>query len=474
MRHPSSSTRLRIAALILLVALMTPGCGSGSAKLSSNPSHEWTWTAGSDSWNQSGVYGSEGSSSPNNSPGARELASGWSDSNGDLWIFGGDIAITGVGIASVGNDLWKYSVANGDWTWMGGSEVPNQPGVYGTIRLASASNMPGAREAATSWRDSFGNFWLFGGIAYDSIGANAADMNDLWEFNPANGTWTWIVGSNLNSLSAAAKGIYGTQGIPSSSNSPGARDSSNAWTDSAGNLWLFGGFGYDSVGNIGALNDLWSFNPATKIWTWVSGSNTAFAPGVYGSIGVAASSNVPQARERAVGWIDSNGNLWLFGGIGWNSSAAGMLNDLWEFSIATNTWTWLSGSSTFDANGVYGTQGVAAPSNVPGARERAIGWGDDNGDFWMYGGLMNGGSQFSDLWEYSVQSNMWTWVGGSTSTDLAAVYGTRGLGSESNFPGSRSDATGWTDTADGFWLFGGQQQDTNGNGLLNDLWLYHP
>ena len=35
--------------------------------------------------------------------------------------------------------------------------------------------------------------------------------------------------------------------------------------------------------------------------------------------------------------------------------------------VSANEWTWISGSST-DQMGVYGTQGIAAPSNVPGAR----------------------------------------------------------------------------------------------------------
>ena len=38
------------------------------------------------------------------------------------------------------------------------------------------------------------------------------------------------------------------------------------------------------------------------------------------------------------------------------------------------------------ALGVYGTQGVAAASNMPGARWRAVGWTDSNGDFWLFAG----------------------------------------------------------------------------------------
>jgi len=40
-------------------------------------------------------------------------------------------------------------------------------------------------------------------------------------------------------------------------------------TDPAGNVWLFGGQGYDSAGKVGLLNDLWQYNPTTKQWTWI-------------------------------------------------------------------------------------------------------------------------------------------------------------------------------------------------------------
>ena len=56
----------------------------------------------------------------------------------------------------------------------------------------------------------------------------------------------------------------------------------------------------------------------------------------------------------------------------------------------------------------------------------------------------------------------------------AGVYGTQGIASVSNTPGARSDAVSWTDNAGDLWLFGGRQQDSNGDGMLNDLWRYQP
>ena len=48
-------------------------------------------------------------------------------------------------------------------------------------------------------------------------------------------------------------------------------------------------------------------------------------------------------------------------------------------SIVPGQWTWASGSkqaSGGEVFGVYGTRGVAAPENVPGARSWAVSWTD--------------------------------------------------------------------------------------------------
>ena len=50
----------------------------------------WTWMSGSDSSDQSGIYGVKGVSSPSNVPGARDGATGWYDSlREEFWLFGG-------------------------------------------------------------------------------------------------------------------------------------------------------------------------------------------------------------------------------------------------------------------------------------------------------------------------------------------------------------------------------------------------
>ena len=70
---------------------------------------------------------------------------------------------------------------------------------------------------------------------------------------------------------------------------PGSRYGGIGWTDASGNLWLFGGDGYDSAATFqtpfqGWLNDLWKYDPSMGNWTWEGGSNLENASGVYGTL----------------------------------------------------------------------------------------------------------------------------------------------------------------------------------------------
>jgi N-acetylneuraminic acid mutarotase len=212
---------------------------------------QWIWESGSQMMNQSGVYGVQGLPAPANVPGGRQFAVGWSDVSGDLWLFGG-AGSDANGHPGWLNDLWKYS--NGQWTWVSGSSVYSQPGVYGVQGTAAAANTPGSRQEALSWTDSSGNFWLFGGNGLDSA-THAGLLNDLWKFN--SGEWTWVSGSHLINQF----GVYGSQGSLAPGNIPGARGLASGWRDANGNLWLFGGYGTAASGSEGNLSDLWMYMP---------------------------------------------------------------------------------------------------------------------------------------------------------------------------------------------------------------------
>lgn len=357
-------------------------------------------------------------------------------------------------------------------TWISGSQNTNQAGIYGTKGIPDANNAPGSRYLSARWTDKNGNLWMFGGYGEDSV-SSIDYLNDLWKYDTTTHQWTWVAGSTTTDQS----GTYGTLGTPSVNNIPGARSGAMKWNDAQGNLWLFGGYGYDSNGNYGYLNDLWKFNPTSQEWTWVNGSNTINQQGNYGTKGAPSAQNIVGARDSAVTWTDFNGKLWLFGGCqGNNGGQCSDINDLWQYNISTNQWTWMGGNNTVQQGGQYGTLGVPSIDNLPTPRDTSTGWVDLNGNFWLFGGynFPTGGSR-NDLWRYNTTTGEWTWMSGSNAAGQIGIYGTKMVESTTNIPGAREDSASWIDANGNFWLFGGDGYDKNGNtGYLNDFWKYNP
>jgi N-acetylneuraminic acid mutarotase len=172
-----------------------------------------------------------------------------------------------------------------------------------------AANIPGSRENAVGWADGAGNLWLFGGSGNDCTTTfpRTGYLNDLWEFDTSTREWTWKGGSGVLSLHPGYPGVYGTLGVPAAGNVPGGRHLAASWTDKSGHFWLFGGYGIDSAGNVGILNDLWEFDPSSIQWTWVGGDGTISPTansngarlGVYGTLGIPAAGNTPGGRAIA-------------------------------------------------------------------------------------------------------------------------------------------------------------------------------
>lgn len=278
--------------------------------------------------------------------------------------------------------LW-YTQAAAQWTWIRGSNTRNLNGVYGVKGEPSFLNDPGSRFASVTWTDPEGDLWLFGGDGYSTLSSTGL-LNDLWKYDRAANTWTWMGGDHIRDQ----HGIYGIKGTASPTNKPGARRAAISWADASGKLWMFGGFGYAAAGPSGSLNDLWSYDRSTNMWTWVSGDHIINEHGIYGTQGIPQAINKPGARSGATAWKDPAGKLWLFGGNGQpESGAQGKLNDIWKYDPNNNQWTWIKGSKFRDLNGVYGSMGIPAMENTPGSREESISWMDANGALWLFGGM---------------------------------------------------------------------------------------
>jgi PKD repeat protein len=274
------------------------------------------------------------------------------------------------------------------------------------------------------------------------------------------GEWTWMKGSN----SAGASASYGTQGVETPTSTPPGLYASTGWTDHQHKFWLFGG--YEITGE--AHSALWKFDPSTNNWTWMKGPNTVNAYGSYGTQGIPDPANYPGARWLGFPkWVDTSGNIWLFGGYGYGANSNGSLADLWKYDIATNEWTFIKGYNTPGHLPTYGVQGIPNPNNQPGSRgETTCSWTDSQNHLWFYGGTTDAGD-CGDLWMYNITTNEWTWMAGDNFAGTMPSYGTQGVFSPTNEPGSRQVYCNWIDSADHLWLFGGGYPTRYG-----DLWEF--
>jgi N-acetylneuraminic acid mutarotase len=390
----------------------------------------WTWMGGSSTvthvqdgnGGMPGIYGEKGVAAASNVPGSRHSSATWIDTSGNLWLFGGlgfDANGTGNGYL---NDLWKFDVLSNEWTWMGGSKTfldtyAGSPGIYASFRSPSSRNVPGGRAEGAFWTDSHGHFWIFGGNGTDERNLPCY-LNDLWQLDTATTEWEWMGGLPFCvEQQGGVPGIYGSLGIPAPTSSPWSISWPATWTDHGGNLWIFGGLGYDPSTTGYYLNDMFEYLPSDGDWMstsfngWSTGGTRLSVNGVRGKF---SPLNIPGERESTARWTDRDGNFWLFGGYGLGNidPLLGPMNDLWEFKPALNEWAWMGGDKSARQEnvgqpGIYGSLGVPSTANLPGGTESAATWTDKDGNLWLFGtrtdsagiqGLLN------DLWEFSLTS----------------------------------------------------------------------
>lgn len=211
-----------------------------------NPeTNEWTWVNGFQSFNISPVYGTKGIFNSNNTPGSRAPYCVWSDNN-NLWLFGGEVKDNFWPFTYSPSDLWEYKISLNQWAWISGSEIKEPITISGPVCHSDKSYYPGTRlENRATWKDKFGNFWMYGGFITDQA---FLQFGDLWVYLVGCNEWARVSDSNyVNTISS-----FGTKGIPSPDVNPGAMGGAAHWTDKDGNFWIFGGKG---------MGDMWKYTP---------------------------------------------------------------------------------------------------------------------------------------------------------------------------------------------------------------------
>jgi len=424
-----------------------------------NPStNMWAWMKGPGIAHNTGNYGVQGVAANTNLPPCRGFGiASWTDTTGNFWMYGGFNNVGGP--YHTFGDLWKFDVASNNWTWMSGSNLPNQLPVYGTQGIPSPANSPGARmESACTWVDDNNHLWLFGGE--DDTGQH----NDLWKYDIATNEWTWMKGSDtLNS-----PGFYGTQGLANTLNTPSARDAYSKWKDRAGNFWMFGGWTHYMpcpIGNAPYYNDMWKYDVGNNEWTWVSGPDFPCDVGTHSPVCLISNANLPVSRmESRSCWIDTAGDFWMFGGLAVDTSItyyAMWLNDMWKYSPVNNTWKLIWSDTIPNQDGNFGIKGITSPCNRPLGRMGAVSWFEPNlNSIFLFGGyqyyIPGSGNLRSAMWRYDLDTTCFVYGPCTVFPSIAFTA--------NNFlcPGTCADFTNLSYNATAYqWNFPGAAPDTS-------------
>lgn len=424
----------------------------------------------------SGNFGVKGVENASNTPPALVYTTTWTDQTGNLYFFGGKTSVNYN--ANEYNTIWKYNISTNMWSWIGGSDQPNINGVYNAIGQENPLNTPSARYGSCTFKDQQGNIFIYGG--YHQTPTKNYYYNDLWKFNPVNGQWTWMKGSQTST-----ENIAGAIGVENSNNLPGTLYSyinnpkPNNWTDKNGNFWIQVNY------------YMWKYTPSSNSWTLmkINGNPPTSQPPVYGTLNVEGSQNFPGFRNSSACWTGNDGNFYLYNGTFGSTSTYGI--DLWKFNTTTNNWVYIkgpgitSGGNSYDFTSYEKIAGLVEDENTPGGTGKfGAQWNDSEGNLWIYGiygkftNEVNNTSYSSvDLWKFNSVQKKWQWINGNENSFFKSYtgdlinYGTLNTENKRNAPGRRLDAMSWTDSTGNLWMFGGQV--TSVNSYYQDLWMYN-
>ena len=352
------------------------------------------------------------------------------------------------------NDLWKYSMSSKSWSMIHNGTGENIQDIPDHRQLAAACSLAetyfvvfgglgtGEKVLNDTWifyaHDSkwytLENFRIKVGASNSSVGSGPAargDMaawcsdeymyvfggfnehtglhHDLWKFSLSTLSWTQTKSSaELPADHEFVKHLT----------YPSGRSGATTWI-SGKKLFMFGGNIMEKnvrskhmmVGNTG---DLWEYDISEDLWSYHIGPRkVCTTAGRYGELGSASALNKPGCRRRAAAWSDMEGNLWMFGGDGIDSSQASLsvfshsklLSDVWYYNLETGMWAWKGGEKSGDQKGKFGKKGQSSDDNLPGSRCESVSWMMEN-YLYLFGGVGHDAygkdGYLNDIWQLDV------------------------------------------------------------------------
>lgn len=155
-----------------------------------------------------------------------------------------------------------------------------------------------------------------------------------------------------------------------------------------GILYMFGGLCYGRF-----ISYFWSYLFGILEWKKFGGSEGVLkCVGRFGQRGVVFKGNYSGCRNGVVFWIDQCGNLWMFGGLGYDNFLVfvfvmlGFLFDFWMYNVFSYQWMWMGGLSREEGRLFFGEKGVVDVRNILGLRESVM-FFFYNYEMWFFGGV---------------------------------------------------------------------------------------
>ena len=291
--------------------------------------------------------------------------------------------------------------------------------------------------------------FAIGGKGYVGLGINffvqGMSLDDFWEYNPANDSWTQKADYGGGKRGGAAGFVIDDMGYVMAGTDEDLAGQNDLWEfDPAANTWTqkadipaegrsfaaafsIGDKGYVSAGNgdvTGPLDDLWEYDPAADTWTqkadFIGGARTSpvgFSINGIGYVGTGFAGG-PQndfysydpltdnwTQKANVGTVKrSEAAAFVVNGYGYVCSGAksnGLSHDLLRYDPLADSWTLMA--------------------ELPGSgKSNAAGFGIDKG--YVACGFDLVFSQTKDLYEYSPDSSIATFIEGIENEPLISVF----------------------------------------------------